>query len=328
MGLDESGREKAPLIGRLLRAANQSADDEDGAHGHDDDSAAIQQRLSAATLHALFGEVLQMETAGSFWPAQVTLALSSRKIGVELYMRVIGGTGRNESERRFQNPTTEPAIRVISGRACLLLGLWLEQGMARAVFVAFDAYRRLGKTTRFSLFMPLSLLEQAADTGFATHVTNSGETLHAFRPESLSRYLDAFAKEATWGEDDPGVWVKTTDPRRKDSSPLHRAVSLNADSIEIRPRAGMYAAFARLNYKPWFALAELVDNAVQSHLANIDRLAAVSGVGPLVVDIVVEDDEISVTDRAAGIALRDFPRAFSPATPPPDATDPQRHRPF
>ena len=82
----------------------------------------------------------------------------------------------------------------------------------------------------------------------------------------------------------------------------------------------MFAAFARLNYKPWFALAELVDNAVQSHLANLSALRNHGVGGPLVVDIVFEDDEISVTDRAWGIALKDFERAFSPATPPPDPT--------
>jgi len=164
----------------------------------------------------------------------------------------------------------------------------------------------------------LPFLEEAADTGFVTHVTTSGETLYAFRPESLARYLDAFAASKTWGANDPGPWAKPPPAARQPAAvPL---APIGLDSVEIRPKAGMFAAFSRLNYKPWFALAELVDNAVQSFIANRVRLVAAGNEGPLVVDINIDDEEISVADRACGIALRDFPRAFSPATPPSDAT--------
>ena len=78
----------------------------------------------------------------------------------------------------------------------------------------------------------------------------------------------------------------------------------------------MYSAFARLNYKAWFAIAEFVDNAIQSFLQHRDRMPS----GPLQVEISIDDDEIVVSDRAGGIAWNDFPRAFSPSQPPPDAT--------
>jgi hypothetical protein len=69
-----------------------------------------------------------------------------------------------------------------------------------------------------------------------------------------------------------------------------------------------------LNYKPWFALAEFVDNAVQSYLVNRERLEAVHGPQfKLRVEIAIEPiapARIVVRDNAAGIALRDFPRAF------------------
>src|SRR5262249_8345627 len=81
---------------------------------------------------------------------------------------------------------------------------------------------------------------------------------------------------------------------------------------------GMYAAFARLNYKPWFALAEFVDNSIQSFLRHREALAAAGHVGPLTIDVNIDDNEIVVTDRAGGIAWQDFPRAFSAAAPPDD----------
>jgi hypothetical protein len=79
-----------------------------------------------------------------------------------------------------------------------------------------------------------------------------------------------------------------------------------------------------LNYKTWFALAEFVDNAVQSYLANKERLEAVHGPDfRLQVGIVIESvapTRIVIRDNAAGIASKDFPRAFRPAAIPPDRT--------
>ncbi|WP_375757429.1 ATP-binding protein [Corallococcus exercitus] len=82
----------------------------------------------------------------------------------------------------------------------------------------------------------------------------------------------------------------------------------------------MYAAFSRLNYKPWYALAEFVDNSIQSFLANRERLRSGGRKARLTVRIQVEEDRIKVSDDAAGIRGEDFPRAFSPAQRPPDAS--------
>jgi len=91
--------------------------------------------------------------------------------------------------------------------------------------------------------------------------------------------------------------------------------------ILIRPEVAMYAAFARLNYKPWYALAEFVDNSLQSALANMDTLrAATSGSYRLLVEIDANEDGIEVRDNAAGIHERDYARAFLPASPPPDTS--------
>ena len=83
----------------------------------------------------------------------------------------------------------------------------------------------------------------------------------------------------------------------------------------------MYAAFARLNYRPWYALAEFVDNSLQSYLANREALSAGhTGAFRLSVSIQITDDAIEIRDNAAGIATRDIARAFLPASPPPDTS--------
>lgn len=93
-------------------------------------------------------------------------------------------------------------------------------------------------------------------------------------------------------------------------------------AVPIRPGVSVLSILRHLNYKTWFALAEFVDNAVQSYLANKERLEALHGPDfRLKVDINIESaapSRIVIHDNAAGIALRDFPRAFRPAAIPPD----------
>jgi hypothetical protein len=96
---------------------------------------------------------------------------------------------------------------------------------------------------------------------------------------------------------------------------------MTISAVEIRPEVAMYAAFARLNYRPWYALAEFVDNSLQSYISNRDAICAAHG-GPiqLVVSIQLGEDVIEIRDNAAGIGTRDLARAFLPASPPPDTS--------
>jgi hypothetical protein len=291
----------------------------------DDDPVAEPAREEAGAdaptlLPRLLRETLTLSAVGSAWPARGVLSISGQSFDVDVYARVVGGSARgNPLERRFQNPSQQSPIKDDHTRYELLFGLWVERGEERAVIVAFDAYRRIGRTTRFSMFMPLSLLEQAADTGFATHENSKGEILYAFRPENIGRYIQVLI--------DAGLWTltRTAAPpstREREKPAKVRSVDTlqpgESESIYIRPRVGMYTAFARLNYKPWFALAEFVDNSIQSFLTHRAALVEAGHNGPLVIDISIDDNEIVITDRAGGIAWREFPRAFSPAAPPDD----------
>jgi hypothetical protein len=94
------------------------------------------------------------------------------------------------------------------------------------------------------------------------------------------------------------------------------------DTINIRPGVTILSVLRHLNYKPWFALAEFVDNSVQSYLNNRERLAANEGRDfKLKVEIEYDDSgeaRIIVRDNAAGISEREYSRAFRPAEIPPD----------
>jgi hypothetical protein len=94
---------------------------------------------------------------------------------------------RDAVERRFQNPGQDKPVTAPKGAFPLLIGLW-EQGTS-PVLVGMDATDRLGKDTRQSLFIDLSILRQAAKVEWAEYYSDSGELIVAFRPALLPRYI-------------------------------------------------------------------------------------------------------------------------------------------
>lgn len=94
--------------------------------------------------------------------------------------------------------------------------------------------------------------------------------------------------------------------------------------VTIRPGVTILSVLRHLNYKPWFAMAEFVDNSLQSFLQNKRELLATDGRSyKLRVEIELSPNEggrICVRDNAAGIHSRDYARAFRPAEVPPDRT--------
>lgn len=92
--------------------------------------------------------------------------------------------------------------------------------------------------------------------------------------------------------------------------------------VNIRPGVGILSVLRHLNYKPWFALAEFVDNSLQSFLASRAELKRLHGDAyRLRVDIELDrSDEMRLTirDNAAGIASSEYGRAFRPAELPPE----------
>lgn len=92
-------------------------------------------------------------------------------------------------------------------------------------------------------------------------------------------------------------------------------------TVDIRPGVSVLAVLRHLNYRPWFALGEFVDNAVESFVKHRDALANVLPEDKLTVRIEVETNSparISIRDNAAGIFESDYHRAFRPAAIPPD----------
>ena len=93
----------------------------------------------------------------------------------------------------------------------------------------------------------------------------------------------------------------------------------NSERVSIRPGISILSVLRHLNYKQWFAMAEFVDNSIQSFLDYRTQLAE-QHVSKVRVSIELDPDgsRIVIRDNAAGIHESDFPRAFRPAAIPPD----------
>jgi hypothetical protein len=98
--------------------------------------------------------------------------------------------------------------------------------------------------------------------------------------------------------------------------------ALAVRKIDIRPGVSVLAVLRHLNYRPWFALGEFVDNAVESFVRHREALEKDQGKGAkLRVDIdfdATSPARISIRDNAAGIYEAEYARAFRPAAIPPD----------
>lgn len=89
--------------------------------------------------------------------------------------------------------------------------------------------------------------------------------------------------------------------------------------VPIRPQVGVFGVFEAVDYKQWYALAEFVDNSVQSAM---DLRATYGCMAPLQVTIHTtsgENGTITVEDDAGGIPFERFASAFEVGAPPADA---------
>lgn len=95
-------------------------------------------------------------------------------------------------------------------------------------------------------------------------------------------------------------------------------------TINIRPGVTVLTVLSHLNYQPWFALAEFVDNSLQSYFAHRDEIERIEGKGfKLKVSIELEgtsEVRMTIRDNAAGIFESEYARAFKPAELPVDRT--------
>lgn len=93
---------------------------------------------------------------------------------------------------------------------------------------------------------------------------------------------------------------------------------MNKVSIATKPL--VYSTFRYIANTSWNALAEYIDNSLQSFLAHKEELSKINDGGKVRVEIRIREDEIIITDNAWGIEAENYERAFELANIPLDAT--------
>lgn len=78
--------------------------------------------------------------------------------------------------------------------------------------------------------------------------------------------------------------------------------------INIQPAASILNVFSRLSYKPWYAIAEFVDNSTQSYISHMDELSSAPDFDKLIVDVRynTQNNTLTITDNAFGMELDRF----------------------
>lgn len=92
---------------------------------------------------------------------------------------------------------------------------------------------------------------------------------------------------------------------------------IETQQLNIQPQAGVIGVFSRLNYKPWYAIAEFVDNSTQSFYSHQQELTKVN-INDVVIDIKYDsvNDILTIIDTAFGMEIEDFSRAVKIDSPP------------
>ena len=91
---------------------------------------------------------------------------------------------------------------------------------------------------------------------------------------------------------------------------------MSNNTINIRPGVGYLSILSAINYTPWHATAEFVDNSIQSYIDNKPKLRRLHSNYKLKIDITVNAATIEIKDNAAGIGAENYERAFQAAMRP------------
>lgn len=89
-------------------------------------------------------------------------------------------------------------------------------------------------------------------------------------------------------------------------------IPIEVMELNIQPGASILNVFSRLSYKPWYAIAEFVDNSTQSYLSHEAEMLKIEDFDKLVVDIKynAETNTLTITDNAFGMEIDRFKDAI------------------
>jgi len=169
------------------------------------------------------GGAIRIVDERTSWPALVELRSASGDFLVSIHVArvVFSKRGRDAAERRYENPAKGDPIVVLPGTTPLVLGLWTEVGVP--VIVVHEAERRLGQRSRVSLFVALACLEAAVATGWAEHVSASGERIIAFPAALFAVFAETLVAGIIPETEQMRAALLAAEPSANDAQSIERA---------------------------------------------------------------------------------------------------------
>lgn len=101
---------------------------------------------------------------------------------------------------------------------------------------------------------------------------------------------------------------------------------IHTQTINVRPDSGVYATYQRLSYRPWYAIAEFVDNSTQNYYENRENLKKAyetEGTGrklKIEINYDVIKNVLKIYDNANGMEIEELRRAVTLNRPPPNTS--------
>ncbi len=86
--------------------------------------------------------------------------------------------------------------------------------------------------------------------------------------------------------------------------------------IDITLPQRAYAIFESLNYTPWNAIGEFIDNSIQSYINYKEKLKKLEKGYKLRIDIKLDQNKLEISDNASGIDEDNLKKGLKPATKP------------
>ena len=160
-----------------------------------------------------------------------------------------------------------------------------QPGLVRA---CHDAISQCDPTIKYEQIEPASITSESLETQ-QMNSTSAGEGALGMEYE----------QEAT-GSLDSASGVENFEAKRKENEDVFE--------LNIQPSAGILNVFSRLSYKPWYAIAEFVDNSTQSYISHADILDAIPEFDKLSVRVKYNPNTntLRITDNAYGMEIERF----------------------
>lgn len=228
----------------------------------------------------------------------------------EFVMSVLRDTSNEPSNKRLQGSS----IKAASSKNCDLIGLYpiISNKNEQIVSVLFVLWKK-NDIPKNKKNPSVKVKVEEIYSSYVNNIILYSKQNHypaEIIPESLF-LSEKFDNKSLFREENDNMNVKNQHIKEKIRE-VDRSQEIKTEILNIQPNASILNVFSRLSYKPWYALAEFVDNSTQSFLSNKDELMRSKSNFKLKIEIVYDETQkvLTIIDNAFGMDHQQFKNAI------------------